>query len=155
MTWLHDEGCRDVVEKAWGEGRNRGLQDCVTFCGERLTRWGGDRFHKFGEKILNLRKEQLRLRGRADPVSLVEFHKIDESLTRIELQEDTYWRQRAKQHWLKDADANTRFYYSIQPRVTATQNEGLLRLFEESEVKSALFSMYPDKAPGPDGMNPG
>ncbi|XP_019150238.1 PREDICTED: uncharacterized protein LOC109147056 [Ipomoea nil] len=114
----------------------------------------------------------------------------------------------AKQHWLKDADANTRFYHryashrkkknaitkvmndngdwiegdamrhvilnyyrgifssssltvnddffeSIQPRVTAAQNEGLLRPFEESEIKAALFSMYPDKAPGPDGMNPG
>ncbi|XP_019159989.1 PREDICTED: uncharacterized protein LOC109156592 [Ipomoea nil] len=150
MAWLHDEGCREVVEKSWGEGRSRGLQEC----------------------------------------------------------EDTYWRQRAKQHWLKDADANTRFYHryashrkkknvitkvmnndgdwiegdamrnvildyyrgifnsssptvnddffgSIQSRVTGTQNESLLRPFEESEVKSALFSMYPDKAPGPDGMNPG
>ncbi|XP_019191056.1 PREDICTED: uncharacterized protein LOC109185569 [Ipomoea nil] len=166
MAWLHDEGCRAVVEKSWGEGRSRGLQECVTLCGDRLTRWGRDRFHKFGEKILCLRKEQLRLRGCTDPVSLAEFQRLEECLTRVELQEDTYWRQRAKQHWLKDADANTRFYHSspainddffesIQPRVTAIQNEGLLRPFEESEVKSALFSMYPDKAPGPDGMNPG
>ncbi|XP_019194227.1 PREDICTED: uncharacterized protein LOC109188138 [Ipomoea nil] len=166
MAWLHDEGCRAVVEKSWGEGRSRGLQECVTLCGDRLTRWGGDRFHKFGEKILCLRKEQLRLRGCTDPVSLAEFQRLEECLTRVELQEDTYWRQRAKQHWLKGADANTRFYHSspainndffegIQPRVTAIQNEGLLRPFEESEVKSTLFSMYPDKAPGPDGMNPG
>ncbi|XP_019166969.1 PREDICTED: uncharacterized protein LOC109162741 [Ipomoea nil] len=111
MAWLHDEGCREVVEKSWGEGRSRGLQECVTLCGDRLTRWGGDRFHKFGEKILNLRKEQLRLRGCTDPVSLAEFRRLDECLARIELQEDTYWRQRAKQHWLKDADANTRFYH--------------------------------------------
>ncbi|XP_031101746.1 uncharacterized protein LOC116005640 [Ipomoea triloba] len=30
----------------------------------------------------------------------------------------------------------------------------LLRPFENTEVKEALFSMFPDKAPGPDGMNP-
>ncbi|XP_019168052.1 PREDICTED: uncharacterized protein LOC109163801 [Ipomoea nil] len=208
MAWLHDEGCRAVVEKSWDEGRGRGLQECVTLCGNRLTRWGGDRFHKFGEKILCLRKEQLRLRGCTDPVSLAEFQRLEECLTHVELQEDTYWRQRAKQHWLKDADANTRFYHryasnrkkknsiakimndsgdwiegdamrniildyyrgifksssptindeffaTIQPRVTPVQNEGLLRPFEVIEVKSALFSMYPDKAPGPDGMNPG
>ncbi|XP_019186519.1 PREDICTED: uncharacterized protein LOC109181223 [Ipomoea nil] len=173
MAWLHDKGCREVVESP-------------------------------GAK----KEEQLRLRGCTDPVSLAEFRRLDECLARIELQEDTYWRQRAKQHWLKDADANTRFYHryashrkkknaitkvmnndgdwiegdamrnvildyyrgifnsssptvnddffgSIQSRVTGTQNESLLRPFEESEVKSALFSMYPDKAPGPDGMNPG
>ncbi|XP_019160490.1 PREDICTED: uncharacterized protein LOC109157064 [Ipomoea nil] len=47
------------------------------------------------------------------------------------------------------------FFGSIHSRVTGIQNENLLRPFEEKEVKTALFSMYPDKAPGPDGMNPG
>ncbi|XP_019179165.1 PREDICTED: uncharacterized protein LOC109174381 [Ipomoea nil] len=208
MAWLHDDGCRDVVERAWGEGRTRGLQGCISVCGERLTRWGGDRFLKFGEQIMALRKEQLRFRGCTDQTSLAEFRRLEECLTRIELQEDTYWRQRAKQHWLKDADANTKFYHryashrkkkntvprimndggdwiegvpmmnvilnyyrdifttnsptvnveffeNIQPRVTDAQNMQLLRPFEDSEVKAALFSMYPDKAPGPDGMNPG
>ncbi|XP_019175839.1 PREDICTED: uncharacterized protein LOC109171159 [Ipomoea nil] len=165
QSW-RELGCREVVEKSWGEGRDRGLQECTAFCGTRLTRWGGDRFHKFGEKIAALRKEQMRLRGRTDSVSLTEFRRLDACLTRIELQEDVYWRQRAKQHWLKDADANTKFYHStpmidedffggIQPRITTTQNEKLVRPFEVEEIKAALFSIHPDKAPGPDGMNPG
>ncbi|XP_031108426.1 uncharacterized protein LOC116012895 [Ipomoea triloba] len=41
------------------------------------------------------------------------------------------------------------------PPVTHSQNVELLRPFEGEEVKSALFSMFPDKAPGADGMNPG
>ncbi|XP_019192477.1 PREDICTED: uncharacterized protein LOC109186787 [Ipomoea nil] len=190
MAWLHDEGCRDVVEKAWDEGAGRGLQECISICGNRLSRWGGERFHKFGERIRNLRKEQLRLRGCNDPSSLAEFQLLEECLCRIEAQEDTYWRQRAKQHWLKNADANTKYYHSgdwvegdamrnviynyyktiftsgppsdsgeflgnIASRVTQAQNELLLRPFDASEVKSALFSMFPNKAPGPDGMNPG
>ncbi|XP_019171492.1 PREDICTED: uncharacterized protein LOC109167042 [Ipomoea nil] len=190
MAWLHDEGCRDVVEKAWDEGAGRGLQECISICGNRLSRWGGERFHKFGERIRNLRKEQLRLRGCNDPSSLAEFQRLEECLCRIEAQEDTYWRQRAKQHWLKNADANTKYYHSgdwvegdamrnviynyyktiftsgppsdsgdffgnIASRVTQVQNELLLRPFDASEVKSALFSMFPNKAPGPDGMNPG
>ncbi|XP_019166949.1 PREDICTED: uncharacterized protein LOC109162719 [Ipomoea nil] len=111
MAWLHDEGCRDVVEKAWNEGGGRGLQECISLCGNRLTRWGGERFHKFGERMRNLRKEQLHLRGCNDPVSLAEFQRLEECLSCIEAQEDTYWRQRAKQHWLKNADANTKYYH--------------------------------------------
>ncbi|XP_019157949.1 PREDICTED: uncharacterized protein LOC109154672 [Ipomoea nil] len=124
MAWIYDDGCRNVVEKSWEEGRSEGIQDCIAHCGNRLSRWGGDRYHKFG------------------------------ILSNMEIQEDAYWRHRAKQHWLKNADANTKFYHSI-PCVTQNQNESLLRPFEVFEVKDALFAMAPDKAPGPDGMNPG
>ncbi|XP_019190157.1 PREDICTED: uncharacterized protein LOC109184594 [Ipomoea nil] len=110
-AWLYDEGCRNVVEEAWEEGRDRGIQNCIEYCGTRLSRWGGDRFHKFGEQIISLRKEQLRLKGRMDPVSLTEFQRLEELLSRIETQEDAFWRQRAKQHWLKGADANTKFFH--------------------------------------------
>ncbi|XP_019164365.1 PREDICTED: uncharacterized protein LOC109160532 [Ipomoea nil] len=85
---------------------------------------------------------------------------------RVEMQEDAYWKQKAKQHWLKDADANTKFYHrnpmngdliysNITPRVTQAQNELLMQPFEVGEVKDVLFEMCPDKAPRPDGMNPG
>ncbi|XP_019164331.1 PREDICTED: uncharacterized protein LOC109160499 [Ipomoea nil] len=107
MAWLHVEGCRSVVEKSLDEGRGGGLQNCIGLCGDRLMRWGGDRFHKFGEQIMNLRKEQLLLRERTDPASLAEFQRLEEHLSRLETQEDVYWRQRAKQHWLREADANT------------------------------------------------
>ncbi|XP_019181782.1 PREDICTED: uncharacterized protein LOC109176840 [Ipomoea nil] len=172
MAWLYDEGCRGVVEKAWLEGRNKGLQGCIQLCGDRLSRWGGDRFHKFGEQAMNLRKQQLRLRGCMDHASLAEYQQLEGCLAQIEIQEDAYWKQRAKQHWLKGADANTKFYHrhiftteqtesdaefyeNIMPRVSQAQNDDLLRPFDKTEVKAALTAMFPDKAPGPDGMNPG
>ncbi|XP_019199913.1 PREDICTED: uncharacterized protein LOC109193526 [Ipomoea nil] len=102
MTWLYDEGCRGVVEQAWQEGRGQGLQGCVQYCENRLTRWGGDRFHNSGGP------------GTGDD-----------------------------------------FFGGIEPRVSQAQNDSLLRPFNLEEVKDALFAMYPDKAPGPDGMNPG
>ena len=42
----------------------------------------------------------------------------------------------------------------IQRRVTATQNASLMAPVEVSEVQAAISDMYPDKAPGLDGMNP-
>ncbi|XP_019183638.1 PREDICTED: uncharacterized protein LOC109178457 [Ipomoea nil] len=112
MAWLYDEGCRSVVEQAWQEGRGQGLQDCVHYCGNRLTRWGGGWFHKYGKQIMRLKRDQQRLRGRTDSASLAEFQRIEQLLSHTEAQEDAYWRQRAKQHWLKEADANTKFFHS-------------------------------------------
>lgn len=43
----------------------------------------------------------------------------------------------------------------IDSKITAAQNDMLLRPIEEIEVKQALFHMHPDKSPGPDGMTPG
>lgn len=43
----------------------------------------------------------------------------------------------------------------ISSRVTESQNQMLLTEVDEKEVKAALFSMHPDKAPGPDGMTLG
>lgn len=43
----------------------------------------------------------------------------------------------------------------VQQKVTTVHNEMLLEAVTEKEVKAALFSMHPDKSPGPDGMSPG
>ncbi|XP_031107282.1 uncharacterized protein LOC116011973 [Ipomoea triloba] len=208
MAWLHEEGCRRQVEDAWEEGKQRGLLSCLEHCGDRLLRWGGDCFHKFGKQIKTLRQKLLQLRGSMDPPSLTEFQRIEAELTWLEAKEETFWKQRAKQLWLKGADVNTKFFHryasarkkknslsrlknnsgvwvedeglhsvvidyfdaiftsnnsppaesffaSIPPRVTQSQNAGLLKPFEPEEVRAPLFSMFPDKAPGPDGMNPG
>lgn len=42
----------------------------------------------------------------------------------------------------------------LQSKVTTDHNEILTAGIEEKEVKAALFSMHPDKSPGPDGMTP-
>ncbi|XP_019158004.1 PREDICTED: uncharacterized protein LOC109154732 [Ipomoea nil] len=148
-------------------GRAQGLLNCQQQCGSSLMRWGGDHFHKFGEKIKRLRKRQEEIRSRRDSATLAEFQQVESQLSQLEAQEDVFWRQRAKQHWLRGADANTPIFASgvsecvdplfddFAPRVSLEQNNELLRPFVPEEVKTALFSMFPDKAPGPNGMNPG
>lgn len=39
--------------------------------------------------------------------------------------------------------------------ISEEQNNMLLDHIENEEVKRAIFSMHPDKSPGPDGMSPG
>ncbi|CAN0881186.1 Transposon TX1 uncharacterized 149 kDa protein [Linum grandiflorum] len=43
---------------------------------------------------------------------------------------------------------------AVERRVTDAQNTLLLAPIQECEVREACFLMHPDKAPGPDGLNP-
>ena len=124
------------------------------------------------------------------------------------IQEDKYWRQRAKTHWYCDGDLNTKFFHAsatsrkkvnrinflendvgirvsdeqgmrqvakgyfetlflesnstrapvvdiIEKVVSDDDNALLTAPFQAHEFKDAMFSMHPDKCPGPDGFNLG
>ncbi|XP_019155316.1 PREDICTED: uncharacterized protein LOC109152193 [Ipomoea nil] len=43
----------------------------------------------------------------------------------------------------------------LENRVDEAQNAALVSEVTEEEVRAALFAMYPDKSPGPDGLSPG
>ena len=48
-----------------------------------------------------------------------------------------------------------RIIRSVHKKGTDDQNQMLTKKFKVKEIKEAMFSMNPDKSPGPDGMNPG
>ncbi|XP_019174291.1 PREDICTED: uncharacterized protein LOC109169860 [Ipomoea nil] len=146
MAWLLDEGCKGVVETAWQEGRTEGLLHCQQLCGEKLMRWGGDQFHKFGKRINHLQRRQDAIRNRRDLVALAEYQQIENTMKR------NYFENIFASNELS---CNDPLFGVLTPRVTLEQNVMLDRPFETNEVKETLFSMYPDKAPGPDGLNPG
>lgn len=147
------------------------------------------------------------LKDRTDASGVKEFIEAKEKTNEILLQEETYWKQRAKLFWLKEDDENTRFFHAsasarkkvnhithlvndsgvrvednegmgnviseyfqniftransrcegggeVSPRlVTAAQNANLCEDFTLEEFTRAISQMHPDKASGPDGLNP-
>lgn len=59
------------------------------------------------------------------------------------------------QHLFTQGSCQSREVLECVPRtITDVHNNILLEPVSDSEVKQAIFSMHPDKAPGPDGMTP-
>lgn len=204
-AWLADEGCKQVVIQAWQDGGHVDIQGKLSLCASRLSKWGGEKFNNFGRTIYGLKKKLAKLKPRRDVISIAEYDRLHSELNHCMNQEEIYWKQRAKQFWLKEGDMNTKFFHryasarkqknqilklkdsvgswvegdnmrsviykyyvniyksagtqevdfvdGIQKKVTEAQNSLLLKPFESEEVKEAIFSMHPDKALGPDGMN--
>ncbi|VFQ99103.1 unnamed protein product [Cuscuta campestris] len=110
-AWLRDAGCKEVISAAWRETMGMDLPQKLERCGSKLMTWGGEHFHRFGKKIKSLKAEVNKFRDKRDTEGLRKFREADAKLHLLLEQEDVYWRQRAKQHWLRSADANTRFFH--------------------------------------------
>ncbi|CAH9113540.1 unnamed protein product [Cuscuta epithymum] len=205
-AWLKDSGCRGVVKQCWSFTQGEEVPNRLKFCAGELKAWGGVFGKRIAKDIDRLKIHLGNLRGKYDAVSLKEFKITDSKLHALLHQQHTYWKQRAKQHWLNEGDHNTRFFHhqasrrkrknyisklrdltgkwhegeamnrlistyfvdiftsrgahdfaeldGFTPKISVTDNANLTRPFTAEEVKDAIFSMAPDKAPGPDGFNP-
>ncbi|CAL8996267.1 unnamed protein product [Prunus brigantina] len=82
--------------------------------------------------------------------------KVERTIVVLLKKEEVMWRQRSRVAWLKEGDKNTRdmkrVLEVIEPHVTHQMNYQLLQPFTRTDVETALFHMYPTKAPGHDGM---
>ncbi|VFQ91439.1 unnamed protein product [Cuscuta campestris] len=97
-AWLLDDGYKGVITAPWNSSGHLPFPERLKVCGSQLVRWGGDKFNKFGRRILEARRRVDKWRGSRDPIGLKNFYDADADLARLLDQEDVYWRQRAKQH---------------------------------------------------------
>ncbi|MCH80176.1 hypothetical protein A2U01_0000939, partial [Trifolium medium] len=109
--WLKEEDVGEVVEKGWCREACVEVTERVEACADELQRWGKRRRMRFKEEVEACCEEMENLRGRTDQPSVMRYHELQHSHAKTLVQEEAYWRQRAKMHWLKEGDLNTKFFH--------------------------------------------
>jgi hypothetical protein len=113
-SWLKEEECRRVVEKAWGqEASGENLSSKIKSVASSLKVWSSNSLRDLEKRLKDAKRELER--WRRAPISdfavareAVWSFKVDW----LEDQIDTYWRQRAHVNWLQFGDRNTNYFHN-------------------------------------------
>jgi hypothetical protein len=94
---------------------------------DKLKSWGRRKIMTFKQEVATCGEEMERLRGSNDSVNSERYKEVQERHAIMLIQEEAYWRQRAKMHWLKDEDLNTKlFHMSASARARRKKIEKLV-----------------------------
>jgi hypothetical protein len=81
-------------------------------CAEDLFIWNRDNFRNLKKDIDKCRRKIDRIRNQVHAGNINHFNALKKRMSRLLVKEDAFWRQRAKTHWFREGDLNTRFFHA-------------------------------------------
>ncbi|XP_019189724.1 PREDICTED: uncharacterized protein LOC109184133 isoform X2 [Ipomoea nil] len=124
--WLRDSICREIMIQSWARSRGYHLLDRIGTCGKVIWNWRKNFAKDFNGRISfwKCRMEITKHQRDAEGISM--FREAQHQYLYSLRQQNDYWRQRAKQFWLKEGDTHsTYFHNSVRRR---RQNNRIDRL---------------------------
>jgi hypothetical protein len=132
-AWVGEENCEVTVNNAWRLSmRTRGgkVAEAVMDVACDLWDWSKNVLGDLGKRIKHARKAlEMCRRSSLSQDSVAREEVLKYRLERLEEQRELYWRQRAKVHWLKHGDRNTKYFHRFASE--RRKNNRIRRLVRE------------------------
>ncbi|KAL0014975.1 hypothetical protein SO802_002044 [Lithocarpus litseifolius] len=150
QMWLREEGCGETVKAVWGSSMDISsmpmVSEKIKKCVERLTEWSK---HSFGSVQRQL-EEKTRELVKAELAATSSF---DNNMVRTIQGEIAEIAMSFYESLFTSTQpsAMTAVLEAVEPKVTASMNQELIKDFIREEADFALKHMEPLKAPSSDG----
>lgn len=110
-VWLKEPTFHGEVSQLWHQLPAIDFIPKLISISSFMAKWGHRFFHKFRDKVRLQKKVIDELVSRTDEEGVSRYFEEKEKLNDLLIQEETYWKQRAKVFWLAEGDSNTKCFH--------------------------------------------
>lgn len=109
--WTTDQESSQIIKRAWESNTSR-LTDKLSSALYQITTWGNNKFGNIPKQIKHHQEILEKLKNEIpDENCILRIKALEKDLGELLKQEETWWAQRAKVHWLKQGDLNTKIFH--------------------------------------------
>nr|GMC60208.1 uncharacterized protein LOC109157277 [Ipomoea batatas] len=108
--WLREDIFKEIVEQSWYRTAGLDILDRVAACSNDIWRWDRNYNKEFQKRIDRCKSNLDRLRNRRDNKGFADYIRTEKELLLLLEQQHLFSKQRAKEHWWKGGDLNTKFF---------------------------------------------
>jgi hypothetical protein len=111
-AWLFDVDFHDFVCNKWQSYGENDILSKLSLCAEDLFIWNRDNIQNLKKDIDKCRRKIEHIRNQVHAGNIYHFNSLRKRMSHLLVKEDAFWRQRAKTHWFREGDLNTRFFHA-------------------------------------------